>query len=255
MTKKEYVMSAVADYLSVKRTETVWTVRFQPADFMMFERLEVMEGIFQLLAEVESKRVKVLRADYPTGTMSPAVVDQFWHDASEAPLVPGARHEPPLPTAIRNAATAIPRLLKRLRRITTLCVGSFQGEIDFDLFGVILAGNYRICSEDTVIVNRVLDRDAGPGSAMFWMLTRYLGFAKANDILMEGKSLTAQEALDLRLVNRVVNSADLESESEAIAQRFAAKPARALASLVRASSHLDADLATYLERVGPGFGG
>jgi len=56
-------------------------------------------------------------------------------------------------------------------------------------------------------------------------------------------------------VNRVVKSADLESESEAIAQRFAAKPARALASLVRASSHLDDDLATYLERVGPGFGG
>ena len=251
----ENAMNAVSDYLSIERAGDVWTVRFQPVDFMMFERLDVTETMFQLLAEVESKRVKVLRADYPAGSMSPAVVDQFWHDASKAPLVPGARHEPPLPAVIRNASTAIPRLLKRLRRITTLCVGSFQGEIDFDLFGVILAGNYRICSEDTVIVNRVLDRDAGPGSAMFWLLTRYLGFAKANDILMEGKSLTAQEALDLRLVNRVVNSADLESESEAIAERFAAKPARALSSLVRASSHLDADLATYLERIGPGFGG
>ena len=82
-----------------------------------------------------------------------------------------------------------------------------------------------------------------------------LGFATANHILMEGKSLTAQEALDLRLVNRVVDSEELESEAKTIAERFAAKPARALASLVRASSHLDADLATYLERIGPGFGG
>ena len=69
-----------------------------------------------------------------------------------------------------------------------------------DLFGVMLVANYRICSEDTVFVNRVLERDAAPGSAMFWLLTRYLGFAAANDILMEGKSLTAQEALDLRLM-------------------------------------------------------
>jgi enoyl-CoA hydratase/carnithine racemase len=60
--------------------------------------------------------------------------------------------------------------------------------------------------------------------------------------------------LDLRLVNRVVSSADLESQAEAIAQQFAAKPARALASLVRASSHLDTDLETYLERIGSGFG-
>ena len=248
-------MNAVSDYLSVERTENVWTVRFQPLDFMMFQRLEATEAMFQLLAEVASKHVKVLRTDYPSGSLSPVVVDQFWDDAHAAPLVTGARHEPPLPALVRNASAAIPRLLQQQRRLTTLCITSFQGEIDFDLFGVILVGNYRICSEDTVIVNRVLDRDAGPGSAMFWLLSRYLGFATANHILMEGKSLTAQEALDLRLVNRVVSSADLESESEVIAQQFAAKPARALASLVRASSHLDGDLATYLERIGSGFGG
>jgi len=248
-------MNTVSDYLSVERGEEVWTVRFQPVDFMLFERLEVTEAIFELLAEVESKRVKVLRTDYPTGTLSPVAVERFWHDAREAPLVPGARHEPPLPAAIRNASTAIPRLLKQLRRATTLCIATFQGEIDFDLFGLLLAANYRVCTEDTIVVNRVLERDAAPGSAMFWLLSRYLGFATANHILMEGKSLTAQEALDLRLVNRVVDSEELESEAKTIAERFAAKPARALASLVRASSHLDADLATYLERIGPGFGG
>ena len=122
-------MNTVSDYLSVERGEEVWTVRFQPVDFMLFERLEVTEAIFELLAEVESKRVKVLRTDYPTGTLSPVAVERFWHDAREAPLVPGARHEPPLPAAIRNASTAIPRLLKRLRRATTLCMVEFRKRI------------------------------------------------------------------------------------------------------------------------------
>jgi enoyl-CoA hydratase/carnithine racemase len=76
---------------------------------------------------------------------------------------------------------------------------------------------------------------------MFWLLTQYLGFAGANHILIEGKSLTAQEALDLRLVNRVVSAADLESQAEEIARHSATKPAKALASLICATRHLDAD--------------
>lgn len=247
-------MKTVTEHMSVERAEHVWTVRFQPVDFMIFERLEVTEAIFQLLAEVESKRVKVLRTDYPSGVMSPDVVDRFWRDAREAPLVPGARHEPPLPLVVRNVSAAIPRLVKRLRRMTTLSIMSFQGQVDFDLFGVLLAAHYRICTEDTVIVNRVFDREAAPGGAMFWLLTRYLGFAAANHILMEHKSLTAQEALDLRLVNRVVSSAEMESECETIGERFAATPAAALTSFVRASHHLDEDLETYLRHVGSGFG-
>ena len=248
-------MSAVTDYLSIERQQDVWTVRFQPLDVMIFEQFEVTQSLFQLLAEIESKRVKVLRADYPTGSLSPAIVDQFWQRASQAPLVRGARGEPPVPAIMRNVSTAIPRLLTHVRRICTLSIVSFQGEIDFDLLGVLLAANYRVCSEETVIVNRVLDRTSGPGSGVFWLLTRYLGFATANHILMEGKSLTAQEALDLRLVDRVVSAAELESESQSIAESFAAKPPGALASLVRASRYLDADLPTYLERIGSGFGG
>ncbi len=247
-------MRAESDHLTIERAHDVWTVWFQSAEHMMFAHPESTEALFELLTEIESRRVKVLRGDYPSGSLSPAVVDRFWNEVDSAPLVPGGRHEPPLPALVRNAGTAIPRLLKLLRRMTTLYITSFQGEVDFDLFGVLLAGHYRVCSQDTVIVNRVLDRDAAPGSAMYCLLTRYLGLAMTNHLLMEGKSLTAKEALDLRLVNRVVAPADLEAEAGAIAQQFAAKPARALASFVRASSHLDADLATYLERVGSGFG-
>ena len=248
-------MSSISDQLSVERHQDVWTVRFQPLDSMMFERSEITESIFQLLADVESNRVKVLRAVYPDGSLSPAMVDQFWEKARQAPLIPGARGEPPLPSVVRNVNTAIPRLLRYVRRINTFCIASFQGEIDLDLFGVTLVAQYRVCTDDTVVVNRVLDREAGPGSAIFWLLTQYLGYATASHLLMDGKSLTAQEALDLRLVNRVVSAADLESESRSLAEHFATKSTNALASLVRASRYLDEDLPSYLEHVGSGFSG
>ena len=247
-------MSTDTRGLHVDRTEDIWTVRFQPLDFMLFERLEMTQSIFQLLDEVEQTGLKVLRADYSRDSISPTVVDQFWEQASTAPLVAGARGEPPMRETIRNVVSAIPQLLNRVRRLTTLCVASFQGEVDLDLFGVILVAHYRVCSEDTIIVNRVLDRAHGPGSAVFWLLTRYVGYGLASEILLEGKSLTAQEALDLHLINRIVPAEDLESESQSVAEQFAAKPSGALTSLVRASRYLDDDLPTYLKQVGPGFG-
>jgi Enoyl-CoA hydratase/isomerase len=248
-------MTISSDFFSIERTQDLWTVRFHPLDSMMFMREDLTEAIFQLLAEIESKRVKVLLADYPAGSLAPTVVDRFWEEANKAPSVRGTLLEPPLPVIVRTVSAAIPRLIKHIQRLKTFSIVSFQGEIDFDLFGVLLASNYRICSDETVFGNRVLDREFSPGSGIFWLLARYLGFAEANHILVEGKSLTAQEALDLRLVNRVVSGAELESESQLTAERFAAKPARALESLVRASLHLEEDLATHLERVGTGFEG
>lgn len=247
-------MSAESEYLTIDRAKELWTVRLKPTDCMMFGRPEATEPLFELLDEVRARHVKVLRCDYPSGSLSPTVVDRFWDEAKHAPLVAVGRHEPPVPAIVRNATTAIPRLIKELRRSTTLCITSFKGEVDFDLLDLLLVGHYRICSEDTVIVNRVLDRDAVPASATLWLLTHYLGVATATHLVLEGKSLTAQEALDMRLVNRVVAPADLEAEAEAIAQEYVAKPARALSSYVHASRHLDADLTTYLEQTGSNVG-
>lgn len=246
-------MSSASDFFSIERKPDVWTVRFRPMEYMMFMSNDATEAIFKLLEEVESNRVKVLLADYPRGSLAPAVVDKFWDEANKAPLIGGTRHEAPLPAVVLRVKASIPRLIKHVHRLKTFSVVSFQGEIDFDLLGVLLAANYRICSDETVFVNKVLDREFSPGSGICWLLSRYLGFAEANHLLLEAKTFTAEEALDLRLVNRVVPGAELESVSQSTAEEFAAKPARALASLVRASLHLEEDLATHLERVGAGF--
>jgi hypothetical protein len=246
-------MGVESDQPTIERAPDVWTIRFRPTELMVFAQPEATDALFEMLAEIRSHQVSVFRADYARGCLTPAVVDQFWEEVRSAPIVVGGRREAPVPLLVRNATNALPRLLKQLKGMPTLTMASFQGEIDFDLFGVLLAAHYRVCTEDTVFVNRVLDRDAAPGSAMYWMLTRYLGLATTNHLLLNGVSLTAQEALELRLVNRVVPREDLEAEAEAIAQQFAAKPTRAVSSLAVASSHLDADLASYLERVGSGF--
>lgn len=44
-------------------------------------------------------------------------------------------------------------------------IAAVQGELDFDLLGILLACPFRVCAEDTVFVNRVLEVGVSPGSA------------------------------------------------------------------------------------------
>lgn len=57
------------------------------------------------------------------------------------------------------------------------------------------------------------------------LLTNRVGRAKAADLLLTGRHISAEEALACGLVSRVVDSADLLNETEETAERIAAMPA------------------------------
>jgi enoyl-CoA hydratase/carnithine racemase len=132
-------------------------------------------------------------------------------------------------------------------------VAAFDGEVDFDLLGLLLACDYRICSERARLVNRVVERGISPGNALLWYLSRSLGDSQAMGLLVGGRSLDASEARDLGLVNQVVPVEQLGREARALADRLAAKPAEALHSLLAARAATNSDLVRYLKEFGIGF--
>lgn len=72
------------------------------------------------------------------------------------------------------------------------------------------------------------------------MLTNRVGRAKACDILMTGRQLSAEEALACGLVSRIVDSAELFEQAMDTAQRIAAMPASAVRLLKQAVEKSDA---------------
>jgi enoyl-CoA hydratase/carnithine racemase len=56
-----------------------------------------------------------------------------------------------------------------------------------------------------------------------WLLPRLVGFANAADLLYSARVITAQDALAMRLVNRVVPAADFERELMAYAKMLASE--------------------------------
>lgn len=88
-----------------------------------------------------------------------------------------------------------------------------------------------------------------PDGGASWLLPRLVGLRLANELLLTNRTLSAQEAADHRLVNRVVADEALAGEGAALASRLADGPAHALVEtrkLILAG--LTSDLSAHLDR-------
>ena len=80
----------------------------------------------------------------------------------------------------------------------------------------------RIAAEGAKLAAAYAKRGVLPESGGTWILPRLVGWAKAAEIIFTGRTLSAQECLDLGLVNRVVSGDALQKETRALAQEIAA---------------------------------
>ena len=86
------------------------------------------------------------------------------------------------------------------------------------------------------------------GGATFF-LPRKIGMARANELLMLGEDLDAEKAEKWRLITKVVENDQLESESMALAERVANGPTRVLGATKRLiNKAFEQDLNTQLSQ-------
>jgi enoyl-CoA hydratase/carnithine racemase len=87
-----------------------------------------------------------------------------------------------------------------------------------------------------------------PGDGGAFFLTRLIGFAKAMEMFLTCKIFSAQEALDIGLVNQVVLPEELEKTTIALTDQLASYPPIALQMTKKAVIHGHlADLISHLE--------
>jgi 3-hydroxypropionyl-coenzyme A dehydratase len=96
-----------------------------------------------------------------------------------------------------------------------------------------LACDFRWLAADAAIGFPEIGLGIFPGAGGTQRLTRLLGPARALDVMVSGRRLTAAEALELGLVQRVVAPDALAPDVRAFARELAAKPTRAIGLLKR----------------------
>lgn len=99
-----------------------------------------------------------------------------------------------------------------------------------------------------------------PGNGGTQRLPRLIGFAKALDLMVTGRRLTPQEALELGILDRLFPAAELESQTRAYAETIAHGAAQAIGAIKLAVMHgkdrtLDEGLALERELLEPLFRG
>ncbi|MFN0087163.1 MAG: enoyl-CoA hydratase/isomerase family protein [Blastocatellia bacterium] len=87
-----------------------------------------------------------------------------------------------------------------------------------------------------------------PDGGGTYFLPRLVGYNKAFELMALGDPISAQEALDLGLINRIVPADDLDKVVDALAARLAAAPAIAIAKIKHSlQRNLESDLAAALD--------
>jgi enoyl-CoA hydratase/carnithine racemase len=102
---------------------------------------------------------------------------------------------------------------------------------------ITFGADIRIASSGAKLNPGFAKRGIVPESGGTWLLPRIVGLAKAAEIALVGKTLTAEEALTVGLVNHVVPADDLMSFSLAMAHEIAGNAplaTRAIKRMVRA---------------------
>lgn len=97
--------------------------------------------------------------------------------------------------------------------------------------GFAFACDYRVMADTAAFTTAFAGIALTADSGLSWTLPRLVGPARAADLLLFPRSVKAEEALELGLVNRVVPAAELAAEASAVARTLAQGPTAAYAAL------------------------
>lgn len=135
-------------------------------------------------------------------------------------------------------------------------IGAINGVAAGAGMSTALACDVRIGSPDARFKSVFIERSLSPDSGLSYFLPRVVGYAAAADIIFTSRTIDAEEALRIGLLNRIVPAETLLDEAVAYASLMCQWPPLALRMSKRVLQHnVDAEIEDALryESVGLGF--
>lgn len=149
------------------------------------------------------------------------------------------------PHLLKEITTYLHSAISRLARTDAPVITSINGAAAGAGFSLACAGDLAIAAESARFTMAYTGVGLTPDGSSTYFLPKLIGERRCLELMLTNRTLTAQEALDWGLVNRVVPDAELEAETLALATRLAAGPTLAFGRtkmLVRAEHDLEAQM-------------
>lgn len=122
----------------------------------------------------------------------------------------------------------IQRIPRALGRLEVPLIAAVNGAAIGAGCDLAMMCDIRIASERASFAESFVQLGLIPGDGGTWFLPRAIGYARAAELTFTGERIDAATALEWGLVSRVVPHDDLLSEAQALADRIAVNPPRAL---------------------------
>ncbi len=140
-------------------------------------------------------------------------------------------------------------VIQNMRECQTPIIAAINGTVAGAGAVIALASDFRLCvprAKFRFLFTQVGLSGGDMGSA--YLLPRLVGQGRATEILMFGDAVTAEEAVNIGLANRVVEPEDLMTQANALARRIADGPSLGYAmTKLLITKEADMDLAGAIE--------
>lgn len=156
--------------------------------------------------------------------------------------------------AAKDLIVAMHGGIRLLAGLQAPVVAEVHGAVAGGGLGVMLACDLVVAAQGTRFTVAYPLIGASCDCSTSWGLPRVVGLRKAMELALLADTITADEAMRLGLVNRVLPQERLAVEADAIVQRLAAGPTEALGHLKKLLRNaLQNDLGTHLDAEAAGF--
>ena len=133
--------------------------------------------------------------------------------------------------AVTRLASELHAALIRFAHLNAPVIMAVNGTAAGAGFSLALAGDFVIASEAARFVSAYTAAGLTPDGSSTYFLAKHVGLLRAKELLFTNRTLSAEEARDWGIVNKVVAEDALMDETEAIAARFAQGPTLAYGAL------------------------
>ena len=141
-------------------------------------------------------------------------------------------HADPVQGAI-DILTPLNAALLLLAQMNAPVIAQVHGVAAGAGLSLLLMADYVIAAEGTRLNLASINLGTSCDVGASWALPRTVGLRKALEIALLGEAFTADDALRLGLINRIVPAAELDSATTNLAQRLAAGPTVAYGAMKR----------------------
>ncbi len=230
--------------ISVERSQKRTILRFLGRESLAGTDLRLTGGLWDFLEDESSDPKPIVVIIAPPNLLGPLSLERLLAHPSTGESLTAAE----LRARIIREENVIQRFIKGVRGLDSFVIGVVGGKVALHLAAPLLACDYRIVSPDTVFVNTTQTLPRAPLGCLPWLLAKMVGGAKASQLLLDVPRLSANDALELGLVNYITAPGGLEEEALEVADRLGSLPRATLVGLKRAMTASTDDFDSYLKQ-------